>query len=239
MAQQINLLAPILLTPKRYFSATTLVQATAVLLVAAVAMASYVQWADQRAGRAHVEQLAQLDQERQALAVAVASQPAPADEAVLAQQLKALQKRNADQELVLRALAGIGDGEFKHSELLSLLSRTVPEGTWLSELSWHAGRLEIKGGTVDTKTLRPWWARLTTHPLLANQTLQSLRVEHINAPEADTAKRLLQGGGTERGPLVSGALAETLRNARQPVWLFEAVSGPQQAASSAASGAAP
>jgi hypothetical protein len=92
---------------------------------------------------------------------------------------------------------------------------------------------------VDTKTLRPWWARLTTHPLLVNQTLQSLRVEHINAPETDTAKRLLQGGGAERGPLVSGALADTLRNARQPVWLFEAVSAPQPAASSAASGAAP
>ena len=41
--------------------------------------------------------------------------------------------------------------------------------------------------------------------MLANQTLQSLRVEHINAPEADTAKRLLQGGAAERRPLVSGA----------------------------------
>ncbi len=236
MAQQINLLAPILLTPKRYFSATTLVQAAAVLLVAAIAMAVYVDWADQRAARAHIEQLAQLDQERQALAVAVASQPAPADEAVLTQQLVALQKRNADQELVLRALGGLGDGEFKHSELLILLSRTVPEGVWLSDVSWRAGRLELKGGTVDTKTLRPWWSRLATHPLLSAHTLQSLRVEHINAPETDTAKRLLQPGGAERGPLVSGALADTLRTARQPVWLFEAVSGPQAAASGAASG---
>lgn len=236
MAQQINLLAPILLTPKRYFSATTLVQATAVLLVAAAAMAGYMQWADQRAARAHVDQLAQLDQERQALAIAVASQPAPADEAVLGQQLKALQQRNADQELVLRALSGLGDGEFKHSELLSLLSRTVPDGVWLSELSWHAGRLELKGGTVDTKTLRPWWGRMATQPLLSNHTLQSLRVEHINAPETDVVKRLLQPGGPDRAPLVTGALAETLRNARQPVWLFEAVSSPQPAASSAASG---
>ena len=85
--------------------------------------------ADQRAARAHVEQLAQLDQERQALAVAVASQPAPADEAVLAQQPGPCKAQCRPGTGAARA-GWPWQWRVQALRNCSLLSRTVPEGTW-------------------------------------------------------------------------------------------------------------
>lgn len=48
MAQQINLLTPILLTPKRYFSALALLQATGLLVAAGLLTTLWLQHRDRR-----------------------------------------------------------------------------------------------------------------------------------------------------------------------------------------------
>lgn len=226
MAQQINLLTPILLAPKRYLSALTLLQATGLLVLASLAAGLWLQQRERRAEAAHQASLQRLEAERQALQAARAGLPAPQDALALQQQLQSLLAGNGERRALLQSLAGGAgrDGQ-RHSDLLALVSRTLPDSAWLSELRHSPDRIELVGGTLDTAQLRPWLARLSTHPLLAGLQLSALRVEKLGAQDGDGPALL------ER----SGPLAQT----GLPVWAFRVVSAPAAAASaSAASGAA-
>lgn len=227
MAQQINLLTPILLTPKRVFSALTLLQATGLLLVVGLLATLWMQAQDRRGETRHQALLTQLAAERQSLTVARAALPAPLDAGALRQQLQAVEGGNAERRLLLQSL-GAGDNRAegrRHSDLLALVARSLPEPAWLNELRYAPGRLELIGGTLDTAVLRPWLARLAAHPLLAGQDLAALRVERPGAPGGETGGTALLARG---GPLATGGL---------PLWTFRVVSAPAQPAS-AASGAA-
>ncbi|MGQ3051746.1 MAG: hypothetical protein ACT6S0_08180 [Roseateles sp.] len=224
MPQQINLLTPILLAPKRYFSALTLLQATGLLLLAGLAAALWLQQRDRSAEGRHQALLAQLAVERQSLLVASASLPAPVDAATVQRQLLPLETGNAERLLLLQALGADAAGQ-RHSDLLSLVARSLPEAAWLSELRYAPGRVELLGGTLDTTVLRPWLGRLAAHPLLAGQQLAALRVERLGAP------------GTEAGSNPLLASDSSLANSRLPVWAFRVVSAPAQAASAATEGA--
>jgi hypothetical protein len=225
MAQQINLLTPILLAPKRYFSALTLLQATGLLVVAGLATALWLQQRERSAEAQHEALLARYATERQQLTVARAGLPAPLDAATVQQQLLPLEAGNADRRALLKVLGAEQPGRH-HSDLLALVASSLPASAWLSELRYAPGRVELVGGTLDTAVLRPWFAQLSTHPLLAGQELSSLRVERLGAPGTETGgdHPLLARGS----PLIGSGL---------PVWSFRVVSTPAQAAS-AASGAA-
>lgn len=225
MPQQINLLTPILLAPRRYFSAQTLLQATGLLLAAGLVATLWVQRRDQQAEATHRALLAQYAAERQQLAAAQAGLPAPQDASALQQQLLPLEEGNAQRRALLDGLGSKG-GEpgRRHSDLLALIARSLPESAWLSELRYAPGRVELVGGTLDTGVLRPWLGQLAAHPLLAGQTLSALRVERLGA----------QGGATGTPPMLEGS--GPLAQSRVPVWAFRVVSAPA-AAASAASGA--
>lgn len=226
MAQQINLLTPILLAPKRYFSALTLLQATALLAAAGVAASLWMQQRDRQAETDHQALLAQYDTQRQQLIVARANLPAPQDTNALQQQLQALQAGNAQRQALLDSLDSDGSRRTgrRHSDLLALLARSLPDAAWLSELRYAPGRVELAGGTLDTAVLRPWLSQLAAHPLLAGQGLSALRVDRLGAPGTESSGHpLLQ----RSGPLTQGVL---------PVWAFRVVSAPAMPAS-AASGA--
>jgi Tfp pilus assembly protein PilN len=227
MAQQINLLTPILLAPKRYLSALTLLQATALLVAAGLAAALWLQQRDRAAESRHQQLLAQYAAERQSLTVARAGLPPPQDAAALTQQVQALLAGNAERLGLLKSLGAEGGSRpgQRHSDLLALLARSLPEAVWLSELRYTPGQVELSGGTLDTAQLRPWLGLLAAHPLLAGQELSALRVERLGAPGTEASTNpLLQRGN----PLAQATL---------PVWAFRAVSAPA-APASAASGAA-
>ena len=227
MPQQINLLTPILLAPKRYLSALTLLQATGLLVAAGLAAALWLQQRDRAAEGRHQTLLAQYAAERQALATARAALPPPVDAATAQQQLLPLEAGNAERRALLQVLGaeGVGKDGRHHSDLLALVARSLPESAWLSELRYAPGRLELVGGTLDTAVLRPWLTRLTAHPLLAGQHLSALRVERLGAPGTEaSAHPLLE----HTDPLAQTAL---------PVWAFRVVSAPATPASGAARGA--
>ncbi|MFN3305317.1 MAG: PilN domain-containing protein [Roseateles sp.] len=219
MPQQINLLTPILLAPKRYFSALALLQATLLLLACGGATALWLQQRDRAAATQHQQLLARYATERQQLTVARASLPAPQDAAALQQQLQALEAGNADRAALLRTLDAEPSARagLQHADLLALLARTLPDSAWLSELRYAPGRLELVGGTLDTAQLRPWLGQLAGHPLLAGQQLTALRVERLGTPEAGAQPLLDNAGPLGRAPL--------------PVWAFRVVSAPAAVAS--------
>ncbi|MCE4555872.1 hypothetical protein [Pelomonas cellulosilytica] len=220
MAQQINLLTPILLTPRRHFSALMLLQAAGVLLVAGVALAAWLQQRDRAAERDHQQLLARLAAERQSLAVARANLPAPQDAAALQQQVLALEAGNAERAALLQALSGhAGRPGQRHSDLLDLLARSLPAPAWLGELRYTPGHVEMVGGTLDTDVLRPWLAQLAAQPLLAGQELSALRVERLGTPTAEAGNP----------PLLENGAA--LSASGLPVWAFRVVSEPARPAS--------
>ena len=222
MPQQINLLTPILLAPKRYFSALTLVQASGLLLLAGLAAALWLQHLDRRADTEHRELLARYVTERQQLTVARAGLPVPLDGAAAQQQLLSLQNGNDERRALLRALgADAADGGARpgqrHSDLLALIARSLPEAAWLGELHYAPGRLELVGGTLNTAVLRPWLGQLASHPLLSGQELSALRVERVGTP-------LGQGSQADSNPLLSST--SPVAQAGVPVWAFRVVSAP-------------
>lgn len=225
MAQQINLLTPILLAPRRHFSAAALLQATALLAAAGVAASLWLQVRDRQAERDHQALLAQYATQRQQLLVARANLPAPQDASALQQQLLALQAGNGQRQALLHSLGGdhSRQGGHRHSDLLALVARSLPDTVWLTEMRYAPGRIELAGGTLDTAALRPWLGRLAESPLLAGQELSALRVDRIGAPGAEPAA----------SPLLDRTRAT--EPGRLPVWTFRVISAP--AAHGAASGA--
>lgn len=225
MPQQINLLTPILLAPRRYFSALMLLEASGLLLAAGLVAALWLQQRDRQTEAGHQALLARYAAERQALTVARAALPAPQDAAALQQLLLPLEAGNAERRTLLQTLgAGGGQAGQRHSDLLALVARSLPEAAWLGELRYAPGRLELSGGTLDTAVLKPWLAELTTHPLLAGQALTTLRVERLGAP------------GTEASPNPLLARSSPLATVGLPVWTFRVVSAPATSASAPAGG---
>lgn len=226
MAQQVNLLTPILLAPRRHFSALALLQATLVMVAAGAMAAVWIHRQDRRAQQAHAALLADYANQRQQLIVARAGLPASQDGAALLRRVQELEGGNQEREALLATLEA-GDARragHTHSELLALVARTVPETAWISELRHTADRVEITGGTLDTAVLRPWLAQLAAHPLLAGQALTQLRVERAGARDAEPghAALLPPDAALARSPL--------------PVWSFRVVSTPQAAIPAAAGG---
>lgn len=228
MAQQINLLTPILLAPRRVFSALTLLQATGLLLLVGLVTTVALHWQDGRAAAQHEALMARLAAERQALIVARAGLPAPLDGAALQQQVQALEAGNVERSLLLQAVgAGHTGNDHPHSALLGFIASSLPEAAWLTELRHAPGRLELNGGTLDTAVLRPWLAQLAAHPVVAGQGLAALRVERPGAPGNEAGAQPLVGRGGGSPP--PGA---------PPVWAFHVVSAPASAASGASPGGA-
>jgi Tfp pilus assembly protein PilN len=219
MPQQINLLTPILLAPRRYFSALTLLQASGLMLAAGVVAAVWLQQRDHSAESTHQELLARYAAERQQLSLAQASLPVPVDGAAAQQQVLALQTGNDERRALLQALGAEGDARpgQRHSDLLALIARSLPEAVWLGELHYTPGRVELVGGTLDTAVLRPWLGQLAGHPLLAGQQLSALRVERLGAP----------GSTAGNNPLLVGT--SQVAQAGLPVWAFRVVSAPATA----------
>lgn len=191
MAQQINLFSPILLAPKRYFSALAMVQALGLFMLA---LAALVGWSALHTGRlqqdlASSTRANQADKQR--LDAALARQPSKtSDTAALEQELAALELSLAAQQQQFQRLTRglVRDGRSPTAQL-GLVAQTLPAPAWLTEITIVDGRLELNGLTLQPDALQPWLLRLGAHPLLAGQTLGALKVERstLGAPSgADT-----------------------------------------------------
>lgn len=214
MAQQINLLTPILLAPKRYFSATAMVQALGLLLLGALLIGAWLQLQAQQTRQSYQQIQADANSERQVLMDALMRLPGNTDPAVLNQQLTAarqgLQLRRQTLDELTRGQAVTGQS---HSDLLRLLARSVPPPVWLTELRWNGGRLELQGLTLEPAALQPWVQQLAAHPLLKGQQLAAVNVERLAAGAGDAAGL---AAGSEAGPAT--------RRAARPRWRFTLVS---------------
>lgn len=182
MAQQINLYSPILLAPKRYFSALAMLQALAVLAAGLVGLSLWSVSQTQALRRDLASATAADNAEQQRLQAALAGRPAVSGNATnvsaLEQELAQARRQLAEREALLASLSAPAPGsQINRSTLLRLLAQTLPSSCWLTEVKLQGGRVELAGATLQPETLRPWLDRLSAHPALAGQALEAVRVE--------------------------------------------------------------
>jgi len=160
MPQQLNLLDPGLLPPRRRLTAARFALLLALACGAVLAHALAV--------RSELALALRLDAPAQE-----AAEAAPADA-----ELQALQQqvdRNA------RLLATLGDDRpapAAAAELLAAVVQALPPTVWLAELEWHAaGGLRVHGGTLDPQALSAFSQRLAAVPALAGLPIATVRLE--------------------------------------------------------------
>jgi Tfp pilus assembly protein PilN len=189
MAQQINLYSPILLAPKRYFSAQAMAQSLAVLAVGLVALSLWSVNHTQVVRRNLASATAVDNAEQQRLKVALASRPVPSQSATnlsaMEQELAQVRGQLADREAMLASVSAPAPGSrISRSTLLRVLAQTLPDSAWLTEVKLVDGRVELAGATLQPETLRPWLDRLSANPALAGQALEAVRVERRDGDAA-------------------------------------------------------
>jgi Tfp pilus assembly protein PilN len=204
MAQQINLYSPILLAPKRYFSALAMVQSLAVLAVGLVGLSLWSISHTQALKRDLASATAADNAEQQRLQVALAARPAaPTNVSALEQELVQARKQLAEREALLASIAAPAPGSgISRSTLLRLLAQTLPASSWLTEVKLDGGRVELAGATMQPETLRPWLDRLSSHPALAGQALEAVNVERrdVGAPPGRESWSFRVVSGTSTSP---------------------------------------
>lgn len=187
MPQQINLCTPLLLAPKRYFSAQTMAQALAVfLLVGGVLCATWV-W-----NLNHTTSELQQLQSRQATELAALKAALLANAASAAPLSPALQTQVQDlraqvqaQEKVLLALQqGRMVPGAAHSDRLALVSRSIPAPVWVTGVDADATRLEVAGFTLEPSALNEWVNRLSLSPLMQGLRLATVKVQSARQAKA-------------------------------------------------------
>ena len=206
MAQQINLCTPILLTEKRYFSASTMALSLAVfLLLGSILCAAWV-WNLQSASRGYNDAMALQAREIEGLQAAIVrsrANAAPVDPALM-QSLKDAQTAVAARQALMAALrAGLLTPGFAHSDRLRWVAASIPEPVWVTDVVMDEGRFEVAGFTLEPSALNEWVARLSASPLMHNLKLSKVKVESTSLT-----------AGTAQRPLATG----------QPTWSFSLAS---------------
>jgi Tfp pilus assembly protein PilN len=203
MPQQINLCSPVLLAPKRYFTAGTMVQVVGLfVLVGGLGTAAWV-WSTSNTSaelaRVLEGQKQQASQLQAALAVQTAA-AAPADPALLNQR-QALEADVARQQAILRGLeqGRMVPGE-AHSDRLALVSRSIPQKVWVTGLLADTTRLEVTGFTLEPSALNDWVARLSLSPLMQGLRLSTVRVQSTRSAQQANASAAPAGDVANTGP---------------------------------------
>jgi hypothetical protein len=186
MAHQVNLFSPILLAPRRLFSASAMLRALGVLVLALALLGLALQWQGQRlAAELRATQRFGTDEQQRLGSLLADRRLMPTDTRALEQELAAEQQAlaalRARRDAQLHGL--VRDGRSPPA-LLRLVASTLPAPVWLSELrlaDGRDGRLELAGQTLQPELLQPWLEVLAAHPLTAAQGLALVRVDRIAA----------------------------------------------------------
>ena len=206
MAQQINLYNPILLVPRRYFSAAAMVQALVLLVLGLTALCAWSVHSTLRLGHDLASATQAHKDEKQRLVAQLAQRaPPPKDLSALQQELAQARQRLAERQQLLAELAPTaGLPAAQRSALLKLLAHTVPAPVWLTDVRMADGRVEIEGLTLQPEALQPWLARLSAHAALADQALRAVKVERREGSDGDAWRfRVLSSRSGKSGPGVA------------------------------------
>lgn len=240
MAQQVNLCLPILRKQKSSFTAQTLAQALAVLLLVGGALGAAWVWNLNQASASLQRTLATQTQELDGLRAALLSSQVATVPGQTAAEQELVQRR---AHLVQRqkVLAALQQGHFQpgfgHAARLQLVAQTIPSVAWVSQINADERMLEVVGYTLEPSVLTAWVNRLADSPLLQGQSLSTVKVDSV---KPDTVRPGAVAVGPALLPPANSASAAQIpgqpaRPALPAIWSYALLSSmaPQAAASGA------
>jgi Tfp pilus assembly protein PilN len=219
MPQQINLCTPILLTQKRYFSAQTMAATLGVFVVLGGILCAAWVWSLDTARQGYLKTMDTQAKEIESLQAAIRTAKAGngQTDASLVQQLQSQRLAVQQSSQLLQSLQ---DGVYRpgagHSDRLALVSRSIPDTVWVTQISAEAGRFELAGATLEPAALNEWVARLAQSPLLRGLELSQVKVERVESVPAPSTGA---GLGTTVGATL-GAPGQASSASSRPTWNF-------------------
>jgi Tfp pilus assembly protein PilN len=190
MPQQINLCTPILLAPKRYFSATTMAQTLAVFAIFGGGLCAAWVWNLERARQGVEQTMVSQRQEIESLQAAIQrskDRALPPEPALLQQQQdrrSAVLAKEKVLEALQQGLFAPGEG---HSDRLALVSRSIPGPIWVTDIRADEIRFEVSGFTLEPSALNQWVDRLSASPLMRGLKLATVKVQSATNRAVGTA----------------------------------------------------
>jgi Tfp pilus assembly protein PilN len=185
MSQQINLFNPIFLKQKRHFSALTMAQALAVVLLGVLAMYAY----QVRQNQTLAGVLAQADQQLEARRDQItrfgrefSTQGASRS---LSEELASAEARLAQRKGLLDDLTtGVGGDARGYSRYLTALARQTMPGVWLTglDIGGKSSALVIKGRALDSALVPAYMRALSRAAPLAGRRVDELRLSAKETP---------------------------------------------------------
>jgi hypothetical protein len=195
MPQQINLYSPIFRKQQKVFSALTMAQGLALILVVVAVFFGVVSAQTRLLEIRAADSARQLQAELERLK-AYGTPAAPAERAkVLAERRKALESSLAGQQQVLAAFESGGVGRTEgYSELLRALARRSMDGVWLTRIEFAdaTGEVSLSGRATRADLVPAYLERLRGEQALRGQSFA--RLEVLRPPKTAYVEFTLSSG---------------------------------------------
>ena len=180
MHQQINLFQPVFRKQQKVFSATTLTQIAAAVLVLLLAILGHVRWtlaSMERSADALQQQHDNIRKQIESLEAAYQTPDTEALDAEIEQLMSDIEQRNGllaqFEQLVLEHRSGFA-GQFR-----ALAEQHVP-GLWLEGVTVNGeGQIEIRGITLDAKLVAVYLQHLEKRQGLSETPFKTVSMERI------------------------------------------------------------
>lgn len=191
MSQQINLFNPLLLQPKKYFSALTMVQTLGILLGALLAVYGALAYQTRQLERRAATGEAQANADRDRL-MALTKQFSPEGRS----NLLAEQVANAEREVDARSrlldsirLGDLGNTE-GFSRFLTAFARQSVPGVWLTGLTIAAGgqELSMRGRALHPDLVPQYLRALNREEVMRGRSVTELKIAAQETPAAAAGK---------------------------------------------------
>jgi len=196
MSQQINLFNPIFLKQKKYFSAVTMVQALALILVGSALLGGYLRYRLYALGKEAEATAAQLASVKSRMNK-VNAEYGPKHKSKTLEGEMSGAEQEADSLLQIFALLDRGDfgNTNGYAEYMRAFSRQIVQGVWLTGFTIRgAGReISLQGRAVQPDLIATYIGRLKNEAVLQGKSFAALEMQTPQPTKAD--------GVTARAPM--------------------------------------
>lgn len=184
MSQQLNLLNPAFRRQKKHFSAATMVQALAIVVVACVAMYGYARQQAERMEQLAAETESQLKERRDRLLKLGAELSSEGRSKLLEEQRASLEAQVARREELQASMLKAGGGAGGFTPYLTALARRTMSGIWLTgvTIGGKANAVVIKGRGLEGDLVPAYISSLSREAPFAGRAVTELRVATKAAP---------------------------------------------------------
>ena len=208
MSQQINLYNPILLQQKKIFSAATMAQSLAILLLGLLAFYGYARYQVASLHTASMHSEKRLESAQARVARLTQQFNPRLKSTALENRIKQTQAELGTLSQAQQALQQSGLSESNgFSPYFKALARQIVEGLWLTRFSVAGNEMRISGRALKPELVPAYIRRLSTEPIMQGRRFSTLEMRQ---PEATPAS---EGKPSQTPPYIEFTLQSALAGA--------------------------